>query len=121
MSHVPEETDAPLSPLETELLEGLASFCEVIASGTPIDRRYPVRAVSLDLTPMDYDAQSVKDFRERLGVSRSILARFLGVNVKAVRSWEQGTRQVPSIPRRFLDEIVDDPELFRRRMRAKTA
>ena len=58
----------------------------------------------------------VRRGRALLGTSQSVLARFLGVSVETVRSWEQGTRPPSAIARRFMDEIEGDPEHWRRRI-----
>ena len=54
--------------------------------------------------------------RELLGASQGVLARFLGVNVNTVQSWEQGKRRPQPIACRFLTEIESDPDYWRRRV-----
>jgi DNA-binding transcriptional regulator YiaG len=49
-------------------------------------------------------------------MSQVIFARFLGVDPNTVRSWEQGARPPSAIARRFMGEIEDDPEYWRRRI-----
>ena len=39
-----------------------------------------------------------------MGVSKPIFGQFLGVDVKTVRSWEQGRRVPSGMARRFLEE-----------------
>ena len=112
--------DKGLSPLGAEMVAGLSAFCDAIESGVPVDARYTVRTVSLDLHPKPYSSQDVKHLRKQLSVSQTVFAEFLGVSVKAVRSWEQGLRPVPTIACRFMDEIVDNPELWSNRLRLAT-
>jgi len=38
------------------------------------------------------------------------------VDANAVRSWEQGTRPVSGIARRFMGEIESDPDYWKRRV-----
>ena len=109
-----------LSPMAAEMAAGLSEFCEAIESGAPIKGRYTVRTVSLDLTPRDYRAEDVRSLRRGMGASQVIFAKFLGVSVIAVRAWERGTRVVPTIARRFMDEIVADPGFWRKRMTQAT-
>jgi hypothetical protein len=52
-----------------------------------------------------------------LNASEALLAQFLGVSVATVRSWEQRTRPVPPIARRYVDEIREFPELWHKRIR----
>ena len=96
---------------------GMSRFCEALESGEPIEKRFTVRTITLDLHPKAYSAEDVKRVRSQLNASQALLARFLGVSAAAVRSWEQGTRAVPASARRFLDEIVADPERWNRRIR----
>ena len=109
--------DARLTDLEAEMVAGLSAFCDALETGEPIENRFTVRTVSLDLKAKPYEAADVKEFRRTFGLSQTLLARFLGVSVRAVSSWEQGKRRVPTIACRFMDEVVADPELLKRRIR----
>ena len=51
----------------------------------------------------------------KLKASQELLARFLGVDTQTVSSWESGTRKVPLMARRYLDDLIDIPELWARR------
>lgn len=106
-----------LSPLGAEMIAGLAAFRDALASDEPIGARFTVRTVSLDIPSRSYSADDVRRVRLGFGASQAVFAEFLGVSVKALRSWEQGTRPVPRIACRFLDEIVASPELWARRLR----
>ncbi len=108
--------DSRLSPLAEEMSAGMSAFCDALEAGEPIEERFTVRSVSLDLSPRPYAGLDVKSLRKRLKASQAIFAGFLGVSVAAVRAWERDTRPVPRSARRFMDEIVADPDLFRRRM-----
>ena len=108
--------DEQLSPLGAEMVAGLSAFCDALESGKPIEKRYTVRTVSLDLQPTAYGAADVRRVRKLLNASQALLAKFLGVSVNAVRSWEQGTRRVPPIACRFMDEIVENPTLWTQRI-----
>jgi len=108
--------DNRLSPLGAEMVAGLSAFCDALESGEPIEKRFTVRTVSLDLQPRPYEAADVKHVRAKLNASQALLAKFLGVSVKSVRAWEQGTRPVPPIACRFMDEIMDNPRMWKRRL-----
>ena len=45
-----------------------------------------------------------------------LFARFLGVSVKTVRAWEQGTNTPQEIACRLMDEILHDPDYWRKRL-----
>ena len=109
--------DTRLSPLGAEMVAGLSAFCDVLESGVPIETRYTVRTVSLDLQPRPYGADDVKHVRNVLKASQTVFARFLGVSVKTLRSWEQGLRPVPNIACRFMDEVIANPDVWTRRLR----
>jgi putative transcriptional regulator len=112
--------DATPSPLGAEMVAGLSAFCDALESGVPVETRYTVRTVSLDLKAKPYAADDVKRIRNSLGASQAIFAMFLGVSVKTLRSWEQGTRPVPTIACRFMDEIADNRDLWTRRITQST-
>ena len=109
--------DKDLSPLGAEMVAGLSAFCDALEAGVPIETRYTVRTVCLDLHPKPYAAEDVKRLRRDLRASQTVFAEFLGVSVKTVRSWEQGLRPVPMMARRFMDEMVDNPDLWANRIR----
>ena len=105
------------SSLGAEMVAGLSAFCDALESGVPIETRYTVRTVSLDLQPKPYGPNDVKHVRNSLHASQTVFAQFLGVSVKTLRSWEQGSRPVPTMACRFMDEIVANPDLWTRRLR----
>ncbi len=82
--------DTGLSPLGAEMLAGLSAFAGALESGEPIEKRYTVRTVRLDLEPKPYGPDDVKRMRGLLKASQALFAKFLGVSVKAVRAWEHG-------------------------------
>jgi putative transcriptional regulator len=107
-----------LSPLGAEMLAGLSAFRDALESGEPIETRYTVRTVRLDLQTKAYGPDDVKHVRRLLKTSQTLFAKFLGVSVKTLRAWEQGKRPVPAIACRFMDEIVADPGLWTRRLQS---
>ena len=64
-----------------------------------------------------YGSGDVRRVRELIGASQAVLARFLGVNVNTIRSWEQGKRLPQPIACRFLSEIEADLAYWRPRIR----
>jgi len=110
------DKDKQLSSLGDEMVAGMSAFCDALESGEPIEKQFTIRTVTLDLQVMPYGPEDVKRVRRKLNASQSLLAQFLGVSVKTVRSWEQGTRPVPPIACRYLDDIVSYPELWNGRV-----
>ncbi len=109
--------DQALSPLAAEMVKGMSAFCDAVEAGEPVGKRFTIRTVSLDLESRPYRPQDVKHFRTSLNASQSLLAKFLGVSVKTLRSWEQGARPVPTIACRYMDDIVANPEVWQKRVR----
>jgi hypothetical protein len=55
--------------------------------------------------------------RKLLGVSQAVFAKFLGVGIKTVCSWEQGKNRPSDMASRFLDEIGHNRAYWRKRLR----
>jgi putative transcriptional regulator len=105
------------SSIGDEMVAGMSAFCDAIESGEPLEKRFTIRTVRLELQPKPYGPEDVKHVRAKLNASQALLSQFLGISVKTLRSWEQGTRPVPRIACRYLDDIVAYPELWRQRVR----
>ncbi|MBI3464059.1 MAG: hypothetical protein HY000_13535 [Planctomycetes bacterium] len=73
--------------------------------------------MELKLEPSKYSAEMVRATRQLLQASQAVFARFLGVSVKTVRSWEQGINAPKDVAARFLDEIRRNPDYWRSRIR----
>jgi DNA-binding transcriptional regulator YiaG len=99
-----------------QILEGLREMSEFATSGEPPDKRYTVRHLALDLEPGDYSPDKVRATREVFGLSQLLFARFLGVDVSALRHLEQGIRSPSAVVRRFLDEMNATPGHWRERI-----
>lgn len=51
------------------------------------------------------------EFQESQDASTARI-RIMGINTETVSSWEQGSRKVPPMVRRYLDDLVDIPVLW---------
>lgn len=105
-----------LTDAERDLVEGFDGLLDDLRSDVPIEKKYTCRRVVLELEPHSYTAAQVKSTRKLLNASQALFAQFLGVSVKAVRSWERGSRPSP-MACRFMDEIRRDPEYWRARLK----
>jgi putative transcriptional regulator len=105
--------DSRLSPLGAEMVAGLSAFCDALESGEPIEERFIVRTVHRDPNPKSFEASDVKDIRRMLNASQVVFAKILGVSVKSLRSWEQGTKGVPATTCRILDRMIANPDLWK--------
>jgi putative transcriptional regulator len=105
-----------LTPKGAKIVAALERFSDTIEARIPIEQRYTVRRVKLNLTPQAFGPEAVKRIRATLGISQPIFGQFLGVDVKTVRSWEQGRRVPSGMASRFLKEIQATPEHWRGRL-----
>jgi len=109
--------DDDFPSLAEQLIGGLEALLEGVRSGEPLEKRFTVRTLKLDLEPREYGPEDVKAVRAKLGANQALLARFLGVSVATLQKWEQGTRPVPTIAARYLDDVQEFPDLWTRRIR----
>jgi len=100
-----------------EMIADLRGLVDALRSGEPLEKRYTVRTVRIDLEPKTYGPEEIKAVRARFGASQALLAKFLGVGVQAVRKWEQGERRVPAMAARHLDDLQEFPDIWARRVR----
>ena len=103
-----------------EIIEGLKSFRDTLRRGEPVEKKFTVRTVELDLEPREYGPDDVRAVREQLSVSQALFARMLAVSVETVQGWEQGLRKPQPIARRLLDMIKADVESWRRILEEST-
>jgi len=91
--------------LGAEIIEDLTELCETVESGQPIETKYTVRTVELNLEPREYEPQDIRNIRRSLEVSQAVFAKILAVSVDSVESWEQGVRTPPPMACRLLDLV----------------
>ena len=91
--------------LGDKIVAGLTEFRDALATGQPIEKRFTVRNVELDLKARRYDAKSVRKTRSDLSVSQAVFARIVGASVDTIEAWEQGQREPTPMACRLLDEI----------------
>lgn len=106
-----------MSRLGKSMLERLQAFSDDLKAGTAIPKKYTCRTVELTLEPTPYNSKRVKAVRDSLELSQELFAKFLGVAVGTVRAWEQGTNVPKDVACRFMDEILQDTEHWRKRVR----
>ena len=105
-----------LSSAGSKIVAAIEEATQILRSEGLSSPRLTVRTYKAPPACRAFGPRDVKRVRDRLGVSQAVLARFLGVNVNTVRSWEQGKRLPQPIACRFLEEIEADPEYWRRRV-----
>jgi len=101
-----------LSPRVAEACAGIDELLEASKVGETLEGLCTIHARKLELKPRAYGPQEVRAVRMKLKASQELLAKFMGVDTQTVSSWESGTRRVPLMARRYLDDLVDIPELW---------
>jgi DNA-binding transcriptional regulator YiaG len=104
-----------LSP-GAKILSAIEQATEILRTEGLESKRLAVRTYKVPASPLVCQAGDVKRVRQLLGASQAELAEFLGFNVNAVRSWEQGKRLPRPIACRFLSEIESNPAYWRKRI-----
>ena len=62
------------------------------------------------ITPVEaFTAQDIKDIRNQTGLTQVLFARFMGVSVKTVESWEAGRNHPEGAACRLLTLTRNDP------------
>lgn len=102
------------------ILGRLKGFTKALESGETIQDRFTCHKVVLDLKPQPYDPAKVKATRKLLRASQAVFAKFLGVSIRTVHSWEQGINAPSDMACRFMDEIRCNPEYWRKRLQEVT-
>jgi putative transcriptional regulator len=95
------------------LIRGLTEFRDALRDDQPIEKRFTVRTVILNLEPGAYGPAELRAIRTRFETSQGVFAQLIGVSVKTVQSWEQGS-PVPAIARRLLDVMLAEPAPWQR-------
>ena len=69
-----------------------------------------VKKTTLTITPVEvFTAQDIKDIRNQTGLTQVLFAKFMGVSVKTVESWEAGRNHPEGAACRLLTLTKNDP------------
>jgi DNA-binding transcriptional regulator YiaG len=106
----------PKSPLSDAIQEA-TELLDHLRAGGSIEGKYTIRTATLaDQMPIA-GPEEIRKARERFNASQALMAQFLGVSRATVRSWEQGTRPIPGIAARYLQDLAEFPEIWERRIK----
>ncbi|GMV98044.1 MAG: transcriptional regulator [Phycisphaerae bacterium] len=100
-----------------EIIDGLKELRDALESGEPLEKRFTVHTVELNLEPGKYGAEEVRATRAALGASQAVFAKIMGTSTITVQSWEQGVRKPPPMACRLLDEINRDRDRWLKLLR----
>ena len=104
-------------PVGKEIVRRLKNFTAELEKAESIGDRFTCRTVRLNLQPRQYSPQLVQVTRKTLRASQVIFANFIGVAPNTVRDWEQGVKQPSGAARRIMDEIRENPDYWRKRLK----
>jgi putative transcriptional regulator len=69
-----------------------------------------VKKTVLTITPLEvFSAQDIKNIRHKTGLTQVLFAKFMGVSVKTVESWEAGRNHPEGAACRLLTLTKNDP------------
>ena len=100
-----------------EMVDGLTELVAALEASDDLGGRFTCYTVKLNLQPVPYTPELVRQTRQLLAVSQVIFAQFLGVSANTVRAWEQGKTAPKPMACRFMDEIRRTPDHYRQRLR----
>ena len=98
-----------------EIVAGFNELSDALKNGDDVVKKFTCRKIVLDLNPIPYSANDVKQVRSLLSASQSLFAHFIGVSASAVQRWEQGLTEPSDIACRFMDEIRINPSYWQER------
>ena len=68
------------------------------------------RKTTLSITPVDtFTPQEIKEIRNNAGLTQMLFAKFMGVSIKTVESWEAGRNHPEGAACRLLSLTKNDP------------
>ena len=105
-----------LSPRVQEMVGELHKLCDAIEGGASVDDVARVRPAPINVKPAAVGPADVRAVRESLGLSQAMFADFLGVGLSTLRRWELGQVVPSAVARRFLGEVRDDPNYWRKKL-----
>jgi DNA-binding transcriptional regulator YiaG len=103
-----------------QIIESLQHFVETLESGADIEKTFRCHHVEVDAKPVIEPSKVVLATRKMVGASQTTFAKFMGVPVQTVRSWERGDEVPNDMAKRFMDEIRLKPDYWRTRLREMT-
>lgn len=99
--------------VEERLLSSMEDLVDSLKRGETLT----YRTVVMQLKPSTYNPQKVVSTRKLLGASQGMFAQFLGTSPATIRAWERGGNDPSPMACRFMDEIRNNPEYWRTRLR----
>ena len=68
------------------------------------------KKTTLSITPLDtFTPQEIKEIRNNTGLTQNLFAKYMGVSVKTVESWESGRNHPEGAACRLLSLTRSDP------------
>ena len=68
--------------------------------------------MGVDVAPVTFDCEQIRQIWKRLGVSQAVFAKLLNVSLSSVRQWEQGKRTPTGSTMVLLELLQREPHLL---------
>lgn len=70
------------------------------------------KTVKMSIAPLpEIESNQVRDIRQSLDMTQRMFAAVMGVSIKTVEAWENGTNTPSGVARRMLSLLQSDPEI----------
>lgn len=100
-----------------DIIRGLKGLKDALQNGVPLEERFTMRTVSLKLEPREFNAEEVVALREQFKASQGVFAKLLGISIKTLQAWEQGSNPPTPMARRLLETIQNNPKPWEQMLR----
>ena len=104
------------SSIGKRIIDRLEQFKQDRQSGIDISKKYTIHRYEVAAGGNGVGSKAIKKLRKALKADQAQFAAFLGVDVQTVRAWEKGLSQPDPTATRFMQEIQQQPALFRARL-----
>lgn len=92
-----------------EILRGLGQMRDVLERGQPLESRFTMRTVELELEPRVYSAEEIQKIRRSFQASQAVFALMIGISPRTLQDWEQGRKAAPPWAGRLLQLMQEHP------------
>lgn len=93
-----------------EILRGLGQMRDALEREQPLESRFTMRTVELELEPRVYSAEEIQQIRRSFQASQAVFALMIGISPRTLQDWEQGRKAAPAWAGRLLQLMQEHPQ-----------
>lgn len=93
-----------------EILRGLGQMRDALEQEQPLESRFTMRTVELELEPRVYSAEEIQGIRRSFHASQAVFALMIGISPRTLQDWEQGRKAAPAWAGRLLQLMQEHPQ-----------